>query len=256
MNLFDDLLKYLNQSPPVNLPRSPSLADEYDRYRLAMAQQQAQQNSGLMNMGVVSSLGACGPAGAITRSGLGYARASEPVRLPESTVITAIIGWRRWLVTMFGSQLFSNNGTPWEPFQRLTADCAKRYACQGYTCGCGIYAYKTRELAEKGDNAPSAITHIWGEVWLWGRIIECEHGFRAQFAYPKALVDTGSIAQQVAIAYGVEVIAPTITVPEPSSQSAICPHGVPAGERCYLCAEGTYLPRLDPSNGLTAKIRP
>lgn len=222
MSLYDDILKCLNPSQaPSPFPdvdehyltlveeqraHHQELVDKQrvQQYQTLLAQQHPNILAGLMGQPIGST--GYGVGGSLTRNGLGYAKPFEPPSLPESTVISAVAGWRRWSVTMFGSLLFSNNGTPWEPFQRLAADCDQRQNCRGIDCGCGIYAYKTRDLAENGLNAPSAITHVWGEVWLWGRIIECEHGFRAQFAYPKVIVDTGSIAQQVAIVYGIPVI--------------------------------------------------
>lgn len=148
-------------------------------------------------------------------------------RLPEQMVVAAISGWRRWSVEMFGEILLSNNGTKWEPCKRLMAECKRQeraaymraYAnsnplmppmpeedtCKGVRCGCGIYAYKHRITAETQENAPSETTHIFGEVWLWGRIVEHEGGYRAQFAYPKAFVRTG-IAERMAHVYGAKLI--------------------------------------------------
>jgi hypothetical protein len=131
---------------------------------------------------------------------------------PEEMVVEAITGWRRWSVTMFGEELLSNNGTKWVPFEKLTAKCSGGVAdpayagCRGIHCHCGIYAYKTRLDAKDRDNKPSEITHVWGEVSLWGRVIEHRIGYRAQFAYPRAFVNTGGIAQSMATVYGVKVI--------------------------------------------------
>ena len=52
-------------------------------------------------------------------------------------------------------------------------------------CGCGYYAYYA--LPEKPD-LPAAET-VWGAVVAWGRVVECEWGFRAQYARPVALLD-------------------------------------------------------------------
>jgi hypothetical protein len=134
------------------------------------------------------------------------AGAGTSVLLPEEVCVQAIVGWRRWSVTMFGETLLSNNGTPWEPFLKLGAICLGGVRCKGVVCECGIYAYKTRQQAEKLDNAPEKVTHLWGEVSLWGRVIEHSKGYRAQFAYPKAFVNTGGIAQRMAYLYGVPVI--------------------------------------------------
>lgn len=140
-----------------------------------------------------------------------------PKLAEELTIVEAVIGWRRWSVKMFGNQLFSNNGVEWKPFEKLVAECKKEGIfgklsannCSGLLCECGIYAYKDRFRARHGENAPKDVTHVWGEVYLWGRIVEHELGWRAQYAYPKSLVDSGGIARQVAREYGIGVVPET-----------------------------------------------
>ena len=52
------------------------------------------------------------------------------------------------------------------------------------TCTCGVYAAKDSEhLCDMGYQRYG----ICGEVYLWGRLVEHELGWRAQFAYPKTL---------------------------------------------------------------------
>jgi hypothetical protein len=53
----------------------------------------------------------------------------------------------------------------------------------------GFYAFKSvAELVNqiKGGFQPAAL--IIGQVYLWGRVVECQFGYRAQYAYPKALL--------------------------------------------------------------------
>src|ERR1035437_2659532 len=51
-------------------------------------------------------------------------------------------------------------------------------------CTCGIYASKSRgQLRETGYERYG----ICGEVQMWGTVVEHKLGWRAQFAYPKAL---------------------------------------------------------------------
>jgi hypothetical protein len=49
-------------------------------------------------------------------------------------------------------------------------------------CTCGIYALTSRKEAE-------VLTGhgVVGEVYLWGEVVQAERGYRAQYAYPKAL---------------------------------------------------------------------
>jgi hypothetical protein len=47
------------------------------------------------------------------------------------------------------------------------------------SCSCGIYALK---------ETSRCLGDIYGEVYLWGKVIEHEDGWRAQFAYPRSFV--------------------------------------------------------------------
>jgi hypothetical protein len=79
---------------------------------------------------------------------------------------------------------------PWPTDHDRRARC---YALGGHDapsrgCGCGYSAYYG--LPDEPDlPAPSA---VWGAVVAWGRVVECERGFRAEFARPLALLDRGS----------------------------------------------------------------
>lgn len=135
-----------------------------------------------------------------------------PESLSEESVVAAVCGWRRWFVGMFGDELRSfHAGEVWMPYQRMTAKCEEKKVCHGLNCGCGLYAWKERSGADGSETYPTQplrINHVLGEVFLWGRIIECEKGYRAQYAYPKAFMNTGGIAQCMAYLYGVKLIEP------------------------------------------------
>lgn len=135
-------------------------------------------------------------------------RRNEP--LPEETIVTAITAYRQWRVPLFGKQITSVvlSSVKWPIRQRLESVC-NRDECAGAHCNCGIYAWKTSELMadyERDESHPQQFTHIRGEVWLWGRVLECSRGYRAQYAYPKAFVNTGAMSQQYAEIYGVPLI--------------------------------------------------
>jgi hypothetical protein len=51
-------------------------------------------------------------------------------------------------------------------------------------CGCGFYALKTLPYLEAWleHGEPNIVV---GEVHLWGKIVDCQYGYRAQYAYPK-----------------------------------------------------------------------
>jgi hypothetical protein len=130
----------------------------------------------------------------------------QPPPLPEETVVAAIEGYRCWCVPMFRDELRSMNGAAWPTYRRMESDCPNG-ACSGVNCGCGLHAFKKMELAKgEFEEKNSRYTNrVFGSVWLWGRVLECEKGYRAQFAYPKSFTDTGTLARKMAVVYGVKV---------------------------------------------------
>jgi len=157
---------------------------------------------GMQNVGMY-------PGQVITTASNGVAPLPTRTRkLPQEIVLAAIVGWRRWSVPMFEDVLISTNGTRWIPSERLQARCAAGDAgfCKGILCSCGIYCYKTRAQVETLENQPTQDTHVYGEVYLWGRVVEHEHGYRAQFAYPKSLVGVEGIQHKLAQAYRLSLI--------------------------------------------------
>jgi hypothetical protein len=171
-------------------------------------------------------------------NGSGLTQLSPPGKLPEpqETIVSPIVGWRRWTVPVFADKLMSNNGTEWKPLEKLCAECKLSPSvvdptglnafCRGVHCVCGIYAYKTQADAEHGENSPTDDLHVYGEVYLWGRVIEHKHGYRAQHAYPKSLVNNGGVAAKLAHIYQV----PAITVqPTPKPQLALVESRTAAG---------------------------
>ncbi len=122
---------------------------------------------------------------------------AEPVAQP-------IVGFRRWGARhgalysgIFVAGRFMPNPAlrmvaprvrpvPWPPAEDLVAKC---FALGGHDapqrdCSCGFAAYYALPL-EPGMPAPEA---VWGVIAAWGHVVECEHGFRAQFARPLALL--------------------------------------------------------------------
>jgi len=77
--------------------------------------------------------------------------------------------------------------SPWPKADTRVAQC---FAVRGHEaphrdCLCGYSAYY--KLPEEPDlPAPEA---VWGAIVAWGRVVECEWGFRAQYARPVALLD-------------------------------------------------------------------
>lgn len=91
--------------------------------------------------------------------------------------------------------------TAWLPRQETLARCRSRgdawswipHAAPAEDCRCGLYAARTPAqaaalLAERRwARACHALQAVLGRVLLWGSVVECEQGWRAERAYPAAL---------------------------------------------------------------------
>lgn len=105
-----------------------------------------------------------------------------------------ILGWRVWKVA--DGRLYSTVfGNLWPERARLEARCGLGgrsspgglrgvHEAPSRGCHCGIYAFKSHAdalyLAEQTANQVLAAV---GRVSLWGRVVETERGYRAQYAY-------------------------------------------------------------------------
>jgi hypothetical protein len=119
---------------------------------------------------------------------------------------------------------------PWPPYQPFVARCAtvspggsRAHVRDGQfvtapvgACQCGIYAVKTYKAARQRlrmerqahalwvHHPGGPVGRAWGVVKIWGRVIEHESGYRAEFAYPSHLYcNDAKLASRVAALYGV-----------------------------------------------------
>lgn len=110
-----------------------------------------------------------------------------------------IVGWRAWKIAAYSLRdgrveprlAAISDRAIWPAGRRYEATCKPGglYPSRGWhetpwpDCQCGVWALHTREAAE----AKAGTDGCFGPVHLWGRVLEFEHGYRAQYAYPKAL---------------------------------------------------------------------
>jgi hypothetical protein len=141
-----------------------------------------------------------------------------------------ILGWRLWHVRLHGGgyrlESFTRHHVSWPARRRLEAACsAHGDEAPSSAHECGIYAFKSRDLAEELLRRYIGVRQCYGReqefppprrgrpialgsVSLWGRILERERGYRAQYAYPYELfllnADDG-IARDLRRLYAVDV---------------------------------------------------
>jgi hypothetical protein len=125
-----------------------------------------------------------------------------------------VLGWRLWLVVADGGYLWLESllyATRWSPHRQLEARCIPHRRCYFCSpreleafathpapdadCECGIYAAASpATLAPYIDSTypgRTALERVLGRVRLWGKVIECERGWRAEHAYPERLYVPG-----------------------------------------------------------------
>jgi hypothetical protein len=111
--------------------------------------------------------------------------------LPNST--STITAWRAWRVKRYGPKLWlmsTGYSRIWEPKIRQEARCIRSgvHIAPYWNCHCGFWGFKSvEEMLHVLQIHDYHDFGVLGTVSLWGRVIETEHGFRAQYAYPKEL---------------------------------------------------------------------
>ena len=111
---------------------------------------------------------------------------TTPTKVPpirdDGYVVGELVGRRIWTVDRHTGLFLSTYASyVWLPDGEEEAYCS--VGCTNVPnehCTCGFYAYKPDSIDLDGISLDGAI--LWGEVLLYGRFIEAEHGYRAQFA--------------------------------------------------------------------------
>ena len=158
--------------------------------------------------------------------------------LPTDTIISPVTAFRIWRVPLMPHLLLHSwhSMNRWEPFKRLEAECNNHMSCvcagefwtstkrepeEPFVCSCnaGIYGWKTFDQAFEmyideleqmsciGPEEPLTNRIALGKVYLWGRVIECEKGFRGLYAYPAGIYYTADNSPALADRYRVPLLA-------------------------------------------------
>ena len=140
-------------------------------------------------------------------------------RVPDG--VYPIIAWRAWgLTTNANGWLLSGLGVSeaWTPRKAMAAKCIQdtlaislwlgvhktKHLAPHRDCSCGVWAFRSSEelLSALKDYRD---VKVIGQVYLWGRILECENGFRAQYAYPCELWLLDESLEELGWVYGVPI---------------------------------------------------
>jgi len=159
---------------------------------------------------------------------------------PAPDLAEPVLGWRAWSARAEQDALLLHSPVfpcRWTPGRRLAATCANRgrfgvvgrvptvepHEAPGDSCACGIYAARSAERAIRYASRLRPVRGtravLIGQVALWGRVVECEHGWRGGLAYPSHLYvlqcRDGEALCRALGEYGVpvEVIGDTVHAP-------------------------------------------
>lgn len=145
-------------------------------------------------------------AGGIDEKKLELLKSSEPrkigKRVPDG--IIPITAWRVWGVSNQKLCAIGSQGI-WEPKKPMEAICnaGGSHPAPQNDCNCGMWSFKTLDGLVAATK--SYQVKVLGQVSLWGRVIETENGFRAQYAYPKELWLLDSSLEDLGYIYGVPI---------------------------------------------------
>ena len=131
----------------------------------------------------------------------------EEINVPD--YFMPLKGWRAWEVKRNHELRATGVNVYWPPKEKMRALCASdstgnqwvtQQGKEDHTtgrvpmaqCTCGIYAHQTLEqVIETVGPSLQMGRYVFGRVALWGKVIEHEHGWRGEFAYPIELLDGG-----------------------------------------------------------------
>jgi hypothetical protein len=131
----------------------------------------------------------------------------EPAEDAAPDFVEPLVAWRVWrVVARRGSHRLASVVKPtlWPVGDPLVAECLRTSSLRAWwqkrrgktrpvpdlECVCGIYgALELSHVRQYLVDGPAyaAVAQVVGEVALWGRVVECEYGFRASHAYPRRI---------------------------------------------------------------------
>lgn len=128
---------------------------------------------------------------------------SKPHRIPDVT--HTLVAWRGWAVDNGGLEALGSDAR-WIPKQLQHAVCRHyNHEAPAWDCSCGYWSFKGRESALQAMSRYEEDIAVIGTVEIWGRVIECENGWRSEFAYPKELWLLQEGLESLSWTYGVPV---------------------------------------------------
>ena len=140
-------------------------------------------------------------------------KTSEPFRVTPRVPdrVEVITAWRAWCVDYDQEEGYRlealGRDAIWEPRKIFRAVCDEdeEHPAPCADCQCGIWAFKELDGLVAAIGNKYGAVRVLGNVQLWGRVIETENGYRAQYAYPSELWLLDSSLEELGLIYDVPV---------------------------------------------------
>lgn len=136
-------------------------------------------------------------------------KVAEPYRVPARVpdMVQCLTGWRGWELSTAGRLEALGSSTAWPARRPMEAGCraGARHFAPHWDCQCGVWAFKDLDRLVAAIGPKYRKTCVIGPVSLWGRVIETENGYRAQYAYPSELWLLDSSLEELGLIYDVPV---------------------------------------------------
>jgi len=130
--------------------------------------------------------GTGGPSSAGKSASPARAACSSVFAIPDEGIRAgSVIGYRAWRLS-HGLLVSLSQERVWVPGEPMGAFGGPHD--QG---GDGVYAYKSRKLLDYHLSGSSL--YVTGTVWMWGKIIETEYGYRAEHAEVRSIDHIGDL---------------------------------------------------------------
>jgi len=128
---------------------------------------------------------------AVLNENIAKLKDAEAVKLskPMPDHIATLTAYRAWRATSQGLVPLGRSINNWLPKRAERATCCRvaSHRAPVRDCECGYWSFKSMDLLQKALPDYANNVAVVGSVEIWGRVIECENGFRSEFAYPKEL---------------------------------------------------------------------
>jgi len=127
----------------------------------------------------------------------------QPDRSPD--YVHTLTAWRGWSIDD-GRLAALGYDYQWKEKRARRATCRnEKHPAPQMKCGCGFWSFKTLDLLTQAMANYTVDVKVIGTVEIWGRVIECENGFRSEYAYPKELWLLEDGLESLSWEYGVPV---------------------------------------------------